>query len=107
MTDYDRVIFEHYYELDRQFCINWLRMKLHHVMSLSISFAHYRQMQGSSYIPTPNELVRKPVVLNTQNLDDNYCILYAILAHIHPLTRDDHPNRPQKYIQFLSELNSE
>ena len=74
--------------------------KVHHVMSLSISFVPYRPMQGSSYIPTPNELLRKQAVLNIQNLDDNYCILYLILAHIHPLARDDHPSRPKNYRKF-------
>ena len=81
--------------------------KVHHVMSLSISFAPYRPMQGSSYIPTPSELLRKQAVLNIQNFDDNYCKLYAILAHIHPLTREDHQSRPQKYMKFMSELNYE
>ena len=76
-------------------------------MSLSISFAPYRPMQGSSYISTPKELLRKQAVLNIQNFDDNYCIFYAILAHIHPLTREDHPNRPQKYMKFMSDLNYE
>ena len=81
--------------------------KVHHVMSLSISFAPYRPMQCSSCIPTPNELLRKQAVLNIQNLDDNYCVLDAMLAHIHPFTREDHPSRPQKYIKFMSELNYE
>ena len=54
---------------------------------------------------TPKELLSKQVVLNIQNLDDNYGILYAVLAHIHPLTREDHPSRPQKYIKFMSDLN--
>ena len=30
-----------------------------------------------------------------------------ILAHIHSLTREDHPSRPQKYIKFMSKLNYE
>ena len=81
--------------------------KVHHVMSVSISFAPYRPMQGSSYISNPKELLRKQAVLNIQNWDDNYCILYTILAHIHPLTREDHPSRPQKYIKFMSDQNYE
>ena len=76
-------------------------------MSLSISFAPYRPMQGSSYIHTPNELLRKQAVLNIQNFDDNYCTLYAILAHIHHVGRNSHPEFPQKYSKFMVELNYE
>ena len=64
-------------------------------------------MQGISYISTPKELLRKQAVLNIHNFDDNYCILYAILAHIHPLTREDHPSRPQKYRKYMSDINYE
>ena len=83
------------------------RWKVHHVMSLSFSFAPYLQMQGISYILTIKELPRKQAVLNVQHFDDNYCILYAILAYIHSLTREDHPIRTQKYMKFMSDLNYE
>ena len=33
----------------------------------------------------PAELLGKQAVLNIQNFNDNYCILYAIFAHIHPV----------------------
>ena len=64
-------------------------------------------MLGTSYIHTPNELRRKQAVLNIQNLDDNYCILCAILAHIHPVERNSHPELPQMYSKFMAELNYE
>ena len=64
-------------------------------------------MKCSSYIPTRKELLRKQALLNIQNFDDNYCILYVILAHIHPLNREGHPSRHQKHIKFMSELNYE
>ena len=99
------MIFDHYYELNRYSVGS--RWKVHHMMSLSISFVPYRPMQGSSYSPTSNELLRKQAALNIQNLDDNYSTFYAILAHIHSLARDDHTSRPLNYIKFLSELNYE
>ena len=74
-------------------------------MSLSISFAPYRPIQCSSYIHTRNELLRKQAVLNIQNFDDNYCTLYAILAHIHPVGRNSQPELPQKYSKFMAEFN--
>ena len=108
MTDYDKKSFlSTIMNLMDNFVSFGSEWKVHHVMSLSISFAPYRPMQGSSYISTPKQLLRKQAVPNSQNFDDNYCILYAILAHIHPLTREDHPSRPQKYMKFMSELNYE
>ena len=72
-------------------------------MALSISFTSYRPMLGS--IPTPNELLRKKAVLNITNFVDNSCILYAILAHIHPVGRNNLTELPQKYSKFMTELN--
>ena len=46
-------------------------------------------------------------MLNIQNFDDSYCILYAILAHIHPVGRNNHPELPQKYSKLMAELNYE
>ena len=78
--------------------ISWWRF--YHVMSLSIYFSS-RPSQGSSYISTPKELLRKQAVSNIQIFDDNYCILYAILAHIHPVGRNDHPELLQNYWCYL------
>ena len=108
MTDYDK---ESFLSIIMNLIDNFVSVgsgwNVHHVMSLTISFAPYRPMQGSSYIHTPKKLLRKQAVLNIQNLGDNYCILYAILARIHPLTIVSNPTRPQKYIKFMGELNYE
>ena len=81
--------------------------KVHHVMSLYIFFTPYRPMQSSSYIHTPSELLIKQAALNIKNFDDNYCIFYAILAHIHPVGGNSHPQLPQKYGKFMVELSYE
>ena len=78
--------------------------KVDHVMSLSISFAP----DARQFIYSNSNRVNKETSCSEySNLDDNYCILYAILAHIHPLTSVDNPTRPQKCIRFLSKLNYE
>ena len=46
-------------------------------------------------------------MLNIQNFDDNYCILYAILAHIHPVGRNSHPELQQKCLMFMVEISYE
>ena len=92
MTDYDKELFlSTIMNLIDNFVSVGSGWIVHHVMSLSVSFAPYRPMQGSSYIHTPKELLRKQAVLNIQNFDDNYCILYAILSRIRPVGRNSHP----------------
>ena len=108
MTDYDKESFlRTIMNLLNNFVSVGSGWNVHRVMFLSISFAPYWPMQGSSYIHTPNELFRKQVVLNIQNCDDNYCILYAILAHIHPAERNTHPELPEKYSKFMVKLSYE
>ena len=89
MTDYDKESFVNtIMNLIDNFVSVGSGWKIHHVMSLPISFAPYRSMPGGSYVPTTKELLRKKAVLNIQNFDDNYCILCAILAtSIHLLDR--------------------
>ena len=63
MTDYDKESFlSTIMNLIDIFVSVGSGWKVHHLMSLSISFAPYRPMQGSSYIPTPKELLRKQAV---------------------------------------------
>ena len=92
LSDYDKKsLFSTIMNLIDNFVSVGSGWKVDHMMSLSISFATYRPLQGSSYIPTPNELLRKQAVLNIQIFDDNYCIIYAILANIHPVGRNSRP----------------
>ena len=60
MTDYDKESFlTTIMNLIDNFVSVGSGWKVHHVMFLSISFAPYRPMQGSSYSPTSKELLRK------------------------------------------------
>ena len=46
--------------------------------------------------------IRTNAILNIQN-NDTYCLLWSILAVIHPVDKD--PQRVSKYIPYLNELN--
>ena len=51
------------------------------------NIAIYNPIRGSSYIPTPQSLVKKMALVNVQNEDLN-CFLYAILASLFPAERN-------------------
>ena len=78
---------------------NW---QFDHVIKLIIRSAAYRPLQGSSYIKTPKELEGKRGVVNVQNTDE-YCFLYSVLAHIHPVKKNS--ERVNHYLPHLRELN--
>ena len=72
--------------------------------SLAISLCPYRPTIGAgSFIDTPKSLYSK-WVLNIQNLKDEYCFLWCILAHIH--RADKHAVRTSKYEPLMHELNT-
>ena len=50
---------------------------------MQLHIVTYEPLSGSSYIPTPLEIQKSKAVLNIQN-DDNKCIVWSILAHLHP-----------------------
>ena len=51
--------------------------------SLAISLCPLRPtIEAGSFIQTPKSLHKKGV-LNTQNLTDDFCFLWCVLAHIH------------------------
>jgi len=63
----------------------------------------FRPLVGSSFIPTPPALAGKRALKNTQNVDDNWCFQYSILASLHPVNRSTH--LPSSYVKFMRELN--
>ena len=72
------------------------------VLSTTVRFAKFHPIGGSSFIPTPKELVKKMALVNVQNKDTR-CFLYAIASAIHPANRN--PHRSSKYDPYLSEFN--
>ena len=61
------------------------------VQSLAIRLCPFRPAMGAgSFIQTPKFLHKKGV-LNIQNLNDDFCFLWCVLAHIHRV--DQHAER--------------
>ena len=77
---------------------------LERVILLTLHTVAYQPLMGNSYIKLPDYIMKKKAVLNIQNQDDK-CILWSILAHLHPIPRDNNPNRVAKYQPYEHELN--
>ncbi|KAJ8677568.1 hypothetical protein QAD02_013355 [Eretmocerus hayati] len=61
---------------------------------------------GGSYIPLPHFIQKKHSCINVMNFN-NQCFKWAILAAMHPVPRNDHPNWMNHYISYEGELNVE
>ena len=73
------------------------------INKVNLKMVKINTLRGSSYIELPH---KSPCILNIQN-NDNKCFLYSILAHLHKLEKNDHPQRPQKYKYYEDEINME
>ena len=73
------------------------------VDNIELHIAQYKPLGGSSFIPLPKEVARSKAVLNIQN-QDHKCIVWAILAFLHPVQPFDNPYRVTKYQQYENEL---
>lgn len=45
-----------------------------------LRISRYRPLRGSTYIPLPNEIVKKRAVINPKNYNDNNCLEWAMLS---------------------------
>ena len=72
------------------------------ILGLTIHTVAYQPLMGNSYIKTPAFIAAKKAVINVQNRDDK-CILWSILAHLHPAQRD--AQRVTKYQAYEQDVN--
>ena len=61
--------------------------------------------RGSSYIESPTWLKNKKVVINPQNIKDNKCSQYAIIAALNYQNIDHHSERTSKLKPFIDNYN--
>ena len=83
---------------------NWL---VDYIIGFRITYAPFRPAQGTSFIPTPREIALKKAILNIQNLTDELCFLYSVLAAIHPVDSKMKPSQVFNYRRYLNELNTD
>ena len=76
------------------------------IKDLKLNMGRYKPLRGRGYLELPKAIKGNKAILNIQNNDDK-CFLWCILAALHPLDYEDHPNRVNKYITYVNELNKE
>ena len=64
---------------------------------LDLRIARFKPLRGSTYVPLPKYIRDKKAVINVKN-KDNRCLMWAVLAGLHPANRD--AERPTKYKEF-------
>ena len=83
---------------------NWI---VKSVLDFRITFAPFRPAQGTSFIPTPREIAVKKTIVNVQNLNDERCFLYSVLAALYPVDYKENPSRVHHYRRYLNKLNTD
>jgi len=69
-----------------------------------LSIHPYRPLHGSTFVRTPEFLVKKQCLINVQNNDEK-CFIWSVLSAVYPAI--DHPYRLSKYINREHSLNVE
>ena len=71
--------------------------RLHGIDRVAIQCSKHSPITGSSYIPTPKFIESRRAIVNVKNTNDDFCFLYSVLAHIHPIDRNQRPNQVYHY----------
>jgi hypothetical protein len=69
-----------------------------------INVMKYEPLRGGSYLPLPAELNNKKCCINIKNENDK-CLMYCVLYHIHKGDIKDHPERVSHYKKYEDEFD--
>jgi|GEM_PF-1267341 len=78
--------------------------KYEYTSSIDIHVMRYEPLRGGSYLPLPQALQSKKCCINIKNEDDK-CLMYSILHHIHKDEIKDHPERVSHYTKYADEFD--
>ena len=70
------------------------------VLFMDINFHQLNLTQGSSYLPLPDWLANKRAIINPQNLNDEECFNWAVIAGLHYADIRSHPERISNLRRF-------
>ena len=76
------------------------------VLFLDINFHQLNLTRGCSYLPLPDWISSKKVVINPKNEKDGTCFKWAILAALHHENIDSHPERISNLRRFEGNYDS-
>ena len=58
------------------------------VIRLEIHIVEYKPLSGETYIPLPENIMRKKAIINIHNKDDK-CFIWSILRYLHPIQMNE------------------
>ena len=70
-----------------------------------VQFHSIQLKRGSSYIPSPKSIEKKKATINPQNIKDNYCFAYLIIAALHHEEIKKDLQRISKLKPYVSNYN--
>ena len=76
------------------------RFRFDEVLFLDINFHQLNLTQSSSYLPLPDQLANKRVVINPENESDEECFKWAVIAGLHYVEIKSHPERISSLTRF-------
>ena len=77
------------------------RFRFDEVLYLDINFHQLNLTRGNSYLPLPDWLARKKVIINPQN-DDEECIKWAVIVALRWTDIKSHPDRISNLREFCN-----
>jgi hypothetical protein len=80
---------------------NWTVDRIEH---FDLHILEANTLRASAYLPLPEQLQYSQSLVNVENHEDSFCILWSILATRHHQTAGN-PKDPQEYRQYLNTLN--
>jgi hypothetical protein len=78
--------------------------KFHSISDVVVSISKYVPLKNGSYLPLPALINNKKCCINIKN-DDDRCLMYCVLYHIHQKEILKDADRVSKYKPFLNEFN--
>ena len=75
-----------------------------YISEISLNLHLIKSSVGGTYKELP---FKSNVILNIQNENDDYCIIWSLLAYLHPVGTTEHAYRTNKYRQYFNEIKIE
>lgn len=70
-----------------------------------VQFHAIQLKRGGSCIPTPEWLENKKATINPQNMKNNFCVAYALIAALHHEEIGKNPHRISKLKSYIPNYN--
>ena len=96
-------VMQELYKQSVTFEANGSGWSLETIRSIKLFTVAYRPLKGSKYVELPPWILAKKAVLNLRNTDDK-CVMWSILAGLHPVDRRKKPHELRHYRKHKDEL---